>query len=1438
MGVNQFTPKTRQFTQRNYVELLELITPDIYKSEDIALSGIGRDPITNLINANIALANNFSDVFSVSAVANTQTANFNSLSGVAQYFVKQNKLTNITPYSFETGILLPLGKSIKNFDTSSDFNSYLSGTLIPILIPAGADDSSVFESNMGTLSSLTGVSGAPIAHNYLIDQLGWFYFLNTSGQGGLDYSPSTYVLESFNRLYVGETLETVDGVKGAMEHLWRNNSVCSFDNYIPVDYVSGSADAILDVSDGVVATYTSGIQKLEALKTLVDVAYSPLYINQRDFRVRDAMQSFIDAELELDDTVSRGPLRKFQTFAGFGLADNSNEVEQLGLIYDIENASGEYLQYIADLIGFRLRGSSEDKWRNQLRIAIELYKSTGTLKAVQTAINALILDSVFDVSGSVEELWESYIPHLIWYTLGTESPMFRDLTTWTQEKADAAGVKFYSTSSLEENLKLATDSILLDLYRKFPDNFVFNGESWPVPKFLKLDDEGCEQGLYTIVNDPQMEPFHFHNTGLTVFENQAAKLNQLDAFQESITEGPLGLGSYEAGLEHPPAGEKSQYLKFQGDLQFVFNYRGKTNFPIPPFEEVKFYKNCIVTQPLVEYLIDRLKCFEVPATFAESVGDYITSATISNATNLGYLNDFLFFFKEAQIAPNFDDVMFSISNYEKNLLSLWNGKSSHLFVNFKDTDFDFSKTTLEGDGKYALVEAARVVNEFTPAHAIGKINLAASATDTYNFSGISAEIIALDKDDDFAGLGPGSVLGGFEQSGAPMNFATGGGDGNQGSNDGRGGLNTFKRSSVDEILDPLLSTSSLIGNVPRKSIRRRNYLFALPKEGYYDRTGFNGPISYDASVLEQSDTSSLGVLTLGYIPSSGRFHPVVDPINPSGVWDACETLNSPRNFSGIDTSTTFPYRGLASIETSATDKYTDRCQVPGIYIAMHKALEQKALDEAQRVYDNSPSSFDASGNFWNTLQSLANSAIAGGFVLNSFSDYENFKFGRGVHLMHRDYAKYFAQHSLNVGEFDNTGGNIFGHIFGRGLYNCDFSVLGSGVGNFVASGLMGETPINAFNVWNSTAAGTYQASTLEETEFRNPHILSGIEFVDLSGATSSNQFTIFELDNSFKSSGEERYLVGNRVIKCKAQGGFPRLRFDLSAYGERRNYFIKDHLFELTVNALVGEENSNLLGGGVAGVWIHTEPVSGVLWSWTPQGKWEPHAESDIDTKYVRTNLAHQYKFKEKLPANEDKQYCIENFDDPTQEINNHTLIGKKENQFEQFTVAFDTRNFSRNNNFEYGDIIPMSDKNYQIFNEVHLDNRNYIVEVFLYPDSDLEKYLLIDNIELTDLTQRKNAGIPTGYGVETSGTPLRQFVEEFTLDLDEFQVAEILKFFNGLAGQAASFYNTTVASRDAVISSGTMEVSGGSRLNYRRTPYTGTYTTASGFGNLETLEF
>jgi hypothetical protein len=104
-------------------------------------------------------------------------------------------------------------------------------------------------------------------------------------------------------------------------------------------------------------------------------------------------------------------------------------------------------------------------------------------------------------------------------------------------------------------------------------------------------------------------------------------------------------------------------------------------------------------------------------------------------------------------------------------------ESSHLFVNFDDTDFDFSrKTTLEGDGKYALYEAARVVKEFSPGHAVAKVNLNGEVQQMiFTTSSTKYDYIGIDTDTYFASYTSASVLGSFEYSGAAMSFATGGG---------------------------------------------------------------------------------------------------------------------------------------------------------------------------------------------------------------------------------------------------------------------------------------------------------------------------------------------------------------------------------------------------------------------------------------------------------------------------------------------------------------------------------------------------------------------------------------------------------------------------------------------------------------------------------------
>ena len=1467
MGVNKNTPKKRNYTKTNFVELVELITPEVYQQKDLELSGTELDPISDLINRHVQCADNAATTLSISGVVDTQTSSLENISGLSQYFVKQNELTKINPFTFETKILQPLGKSFIDFSTSSSFSSYLSSVLLPILVPATQTETGSLEENISTLSALTGNEDASSVHNYLVDSLGWFYFLNTSADGGLTYSPSSYVLDAFNSLYVGNSLTTVDGVKGLTEFLWRNNETCSFGQYLPTSFVSGAADAIVDSSAGVVATYTSGTQKLDNLKTLIDIAYSPLYIDERDYRVKDAFDSYIDSQLELQDLVSKGPHRKFSNLLGFHFADISDQIENISLIYDIENCKDEQIQYIADLVGFKLRGNSPTKWRHQLRLAIDLYKKSGTLEAIQSALNALIIDSVFDVSGQVQELWESYLPNLIWYALVTESPLFKNLETWTRALAVEGGVYNYSTSSLEENLQLVTDSILLDMYKRFPENFLFHGSPFPVPEFWELDLEGCETKRYTTIGEPSMRGFHVHkitDPGYQAYKQDAKLFGESKAWDAAYGFGPLGEGVYMAGVEHPTTGQRPTYLKFRGDLEFLFSYRGRRNFPMPPFEEVKYYRDCSVTKPMVDFLVERLKCFKVTESFAEETGNFIVSSAVTDESDLGALNEFLMFFSSTQTPSNFDSVMLSISDYEKNALSLWNGKSSHLFINFDETDFDFSKSTLEGDGRYALYEAARVSREFSPAHAITRVNLTASAQDDFEMSSTAFEYLGLDHDDNRVGYTSGSVLGNFEYSGAAMSFATGGGDSNLDSNAGRGGLNTFKRPSVDDVTDSLLSGTAIItplDSVPRRAIRRRNLKYLLPLEGYYDRTGFNGPVSYDPSTLEHSLASSLGELTLGYVASAGKFHPVVDPINPSGIWDECEGLMSTRTFSGIDTSTTFPYRGLSALgsnakmpeKLAATARYVDRGQLPELYNTMHELFESKALDNGEQIL-LSTSAYDSDAYWKNNAQSLANEAIASGYVLNSFADYENFAFGKGLHVLHREYSKYFAKHALGGNSLEESGGNIFGQVFGLGLFNCDLELDGEFVEDFVASSVRSAEPINTVSVWNESADGTFVADAtgqsvvplsgtfipgnVNNAEFRNAKILSGIEFCDTSGAPSANQFTIFDIDNSFAVPGDENALIANRVIKCKSLGGLPRMRFDLSSYGDRRNYFIKDHTFNLKIKSLVAEEFSEILGGGQLGVWIHTEPVDGLMWVWTPLNKWQPVDESRISKDLVLNTLSHKYNFDLKLPDPSERVNCLANVSQTDSVINNVSLNNIKDSYFETFSLDFDTRNFTVHNNYEYLDIIPIEEEQYKITEQVNRDDTNYIVEIFFVPTLNDKKYWLLDSIELQDKTLRDRASIGTGHGVRTKGIPFTPFVKEDRLELSKDQLRDVLKFYNGLMGQGLGVYATNLASRDVSITEDSLELSGGSRLNYKVQPDWVQHTKDGTYKNYTEVEF
>ena len=59
------------------------------------------------------------------------------------------------------------------------------------------------------------------------------------------------------------------------------------------------------------------------------------------------------------------------------------------------------------------------------------------------------------------------------------------------------------------------------------------------------------------------------------------------------------------------------------------------------------------------------------------------------------------------------------------------------------------------------------------------------------------------------------------------------------------------------------------------------------------------------------------------------------------------------------------------------------------------------------------------------------------------------------------------------------------------------------------------------------ASGSYTSATPFNAEFRNPNILSGVEFIQTSGAPTTNEFKVFKLNNSFAKKDSENYLIDN-----------------------------------------------------------------------------------------------------------------------------------------------------------------------------------------------------------------------------------------------------------------------------------------------------------------------
>jgi hypothetical protein len=616
---------------------------------------------------------------------------------------------------------------------------------------------------------------------------------------------------------------------------------------------------------------------------------------------------------------------------------------------------------------------------------------------------------------------------------------------------------------------------------------------------------------------------------------------------------------------------------------------------------------------------------------------------------------------------------FSLIDYT----SLWSGKSSHFKLLLDAEDFDFTKKELDDiDSGDAVVIAAKVINEFAPAHAIPLITLQLNASDSYNT---------------------------YESS--SLNF-----------------VDMYKNDFYSTNLETsaFLSNGSVTTASPRNTLRKRSYESLINKKGLYTRTGFNMPTSFDSGI----DYSGL---PLGLIPSSLNYVPIPDYKNIPEVYSKCNYIDSSSVFNGYPTSSTLMCRGLEVLDSN--DHYCDRGQLSEVVHLIHNIAEERKYYEASASLLNSFGSQDilnsnlSEFSWKHFIRSYANqmSELSGSFP-NDIANYYNFEFGRDLHYLYKFYCNDFNRHSLNEIFFSSTGPNIFANIFGSIINNNRFTEFNQ---NYITDSFSSTYSLTqGSDPFSITSTGAYLLESLGVNNFVNSSVLTDIDLILPSGI--SNTISLVNIDSSNKTSYSNDFMFDKTFIKMVKRGGVPRIRFGIKG----TNFLLPNCDYQFSLKSIISNFNGLELGGGSLGIRIYTKEEDGMVWGFSTKGKWEQRTDSSLNLNYV-------HKFN--LPTKQREAETSENLQLDCIEItinknNQNYFLNLTEDSFSDIVVNFHTYN----KKCVAGSRAYHPGKNYfNSYGNVHRKDQEYYIEIFPLSVSN-EKFLLLESVNLVNSTLNK----------------------------------------------------------------------------------------------------
>ena len=574
--------KTPRKHQHNYIDVFQEMVPSLYHDIDASIYPKEDDVIEVMLGKILKVAANIKGLFNVA---------YTDASTLHQHFITRNELSYLRPYIFEKKILKAFGKSFHDFKNQAEFDSFLLDTVLPnthLNSPT-----LTFASGVSSLVDES-VSSIVEAHHYLVNNLSWMYFLNTSGPAGTVWAPSAGVYTQIkDSLYLGKTIGTKEGIKLLFEYLWRNKGAKSWMvDYFPEPF--GSLDSAVSANPN-----ASGTLLLSGVHSLLDVWYNPK--DSDDYTIDDYLKLYLDTGTYSPESIPAAPFTKFLKALSFGFYDMSQVVEDMSDLVDIEKCPPSFLQYLASLIGWKLLTGDVDRWRAQLRHATYIYKSKGTKKSLEDAMGLMFPAAQFDPIANLVEAWESYLPRMLYYLIASESkvlknPNFSIADTQSFETKNSAKFNF-SVTNKDFNYRFAVDHVLSYIHNT-TSAITIGGKPFNLTTWDPKDEDFpgfWHRGAY--VEIPPWENDRFYDT--TTFTQE-----QSDAL------APILSGTQEDGGFEIPSQHVSSFLSFitnntiNSTLLEGFNRRWKfytTSGSNPPNLEAMISRHDSDSLSLIDY---------------------------------------------------------------------------------------------------------------------------------------------------------------------------------------------------------------------------------------------------------------------------------------------------------------------------------------------------------------------------------------------------------------------------------------------------------------------------------------------------------------------------------------------------------------------------------------------------------------------------------------------------------------------------------------------------------------------------------------------------------------------------------------------------------------------------------------------------------------------